>query len=131
MDSKDRPPENDLAVSTIAGLVTGAVGLMLVTITTYVIIKRFHDRQSARQDADPPTRVLEPRASPTVDMYPSPEFPTLSRRLANLQIFRSSICQITQVGSDSSITLEQPTAHEIVGMLETKQESTGELVFRM
>ena len=119
----------------IAGLVTGAVSLMLVTITTYVIIKRFHDRQSARQDADPPTRVLEPRASPTVDMYPSPEtaaeLPTLSRRLANLQIFRSSICQITQVGSDSSITLEQPTAHEIVGMLETKQESTGELVFRM
>ena len=104
---------------------------MLIVITTYVIIKRFHDRQSARQDADPPTRVLEPRASPTVDMYPSPEFPTLSRRLANLQIFRSSICQITQVGSDSSITLEQPTAHEIVGMLETKQESTGELVFRM
>jgi hypothetical protein len=131
VDSKDRPPENDLAVSTIAGLVTGAVGLMLVTITTYVIIKRFHNRQSSRQNADPPTRVLEPRASPTVDMYPSPEFPTLSRRLANLQIFRSSICQITQVSSDSSITLEQPTAHEIVGMLETKQESTGELVFRM
>ena len=43
----------------------------------------------------------------------------------------TGICQITQVGSDSSITLEQPTAHEIVGMLETKQESTGELVFRM